>query len=87
VSGVHHLHIWPLSTTETAMTAHLVLPVANTDAAFIPGIAEKLRHDFKIGHATIQIDPVHDHVEECAPSDPAAVEHKAHDHSGYPHPH
>jgi cobalt-zinc-cadmium efflux system protein len=82
VSDVHHLHIWPLSTTETALTAHLVLAVPNSDVAFIPGIAEKLRHDFKIGHATIQIDPVHDRVEVCAPTPPASA---AQDHSGHSH--
>jgi cobalt-zinc-cadmium efflux system protein len=65
VSGVHHLHIWPLSTTETALTAHLVMPVPSEKTDFLAEIAEGLRHEFRIGHSTIQVDPA-GAGEECA---------------------
>lgn len=56
VVEVHDLHIWPLSTTETALTAHLVRPQAGTDDAFARSACEKLREHFGIGHATFQIE-------------------------------
>jgi len=56
VTGVHDLHIWPLSTTETALTAHLVRPAAGIDDAFIAATADALRDRFKIGHVTLQIE-------------------------------
>ena len=62
VAEVHDLHIWPLSTTETALTAHLVRPQAGTDDAFTHRASEELRERFGIGHATFQIedgDPAH----------------------------
>jgi cobalt-zinc-cadmium efflux system protein len=59
VETVHDLHIWPLSTTETALTAHLVAP----DAASTDGIIEaarKMLHDrFGIEHCTLQVERVH----------------------------
>jgi cobalt-zinc-cadmium efflux system protein len=55
VEGVHHLHIWPLSTTETALTVHLVLPDGPSDAVLHS--ARVMLHDrFAIGHCTIQIE-------------------------------
>ena len=62
VTEVHDLHIWPLSTTETALTAHLVRSQAGTDDAFVHLACEELRERFGIGHATLQIedgDPAH----------------------------
>lgn len=56
VTGVHDLHIWPLSTTETALTAHLVRPGAGHDDEFLAAAAETLRDRFSIGHATLQIE-------------------------------
>ena len=56
VESVHDLHIWPMSTTETALTAHLVTPAGHPGDAFILGVAEELRHHFGIGHATLQIE-------------------------------
>lgn len=55
VTGVHDLHVWPLSTTECALTAHLVRPEGGSDD-FIKAICEGLSHDFGIGHATIQVE-------------------------------
>jgi cobalt-zinc-cadmium efflux system protein len=56
VSAVHDLHIWPMSTTETALTAHLVMPGGHPGDAFLYGLAHELNHDFRIGHTTIQIE-------------------------------
>jgi len=56
VSRVHDLHVWPMSTTETALTAHLVMPAGMPGDAFLHEIAHELDHDFGIGHPTIQIE-------------------------------
>jgi len=56
VSEVHHLHIWPMSTTETALTAHLVMPGGHPGDAFLREIGEELSHHHSIGHATVQIE-------------------------------
>lgn len=56
VESVHDLHVWALSTTETALTAHLLRP-ANTDAdAFLRTTGEELARRFHIGHATLQVE-------------------------------
>lgn len=56
VEDVHDLHVWALSTTETAMTAHILRP-ENADAdAFLHTACEDLEHRFGIGHATLQIE-------------------------------
>lgn len=56
VAAVHDLHIWPMSTTETAMTAHLVMPAGHPGDDFLREIAHELQHRHGIGHATIQIE-------------------------------
>lgn len=56
VAAVHDLHIWAVSTTETALTAHLVMPDAPCDDVFLCDVANRLRDRFGIGHATIQIE-------------------------------
>lgn len=56
VTAVHDLHIWAVSTTETALTAHLVIPDAPHGDAFLCEVATGLRDRFGIGHATIQIE-------------------------------
>ena len=56
VSSVHDLHIWPMSTTETALTAHLVMEAFPADDALIGEIAHELAHRFAIGHPTIQLE-------------------------------
>lgn len=56
VSDVHDLHIWPLSTTQTALSAHLVIPTGHPGDAFLVMANEKLTHDFEITHATLQIE-------------------------------
>lgn len=60
VVSVHDLHIWPLSTTETALTAHLVVPWRTCDPALARKTASELAHRFEIYHATIQLEPAGD---------------------------
>ena len=61
VSEVHHLHIWPMWTTETALTAHLVMPDGHPGDAFLREAAHGLSHDHRINHSTIQIETAPDH--------------------------
>ncbi len=56
VSEVHDLHIWGMSTTETALTVHLVRTDAGADDDFLHHIGEELQKHFQIGHATIQVE-------------------------------
>lgn len=56
VAGVHDLHIWSMSTTETALTAHLVMPAGCDGDHFLHDAAELLKRRFNIGHATLQIE-------------------------------
>ncbi len=56
VAAVHDLHIWPMSTTETALTAHLVIPQGERGDAFLGDLADGLENRFGIGHATVQIE-------------------------------
>ena len=56
VIAVHDLHIWAMSTTETALTAHLVKPDAKIDDALLSDIKEHLEHHFNISHTTIQFE-------------------------------
>ena len=55
VIEVHDLHIWAMSTNETALTAHLVRP-GGLDDAFLGKVCDELSHRFNIAHATIQIE-------------------------------
>lgn len=56
VETVHDLHIWPMSTTETALTAHLVMPGASGSDAFLRDVSDALEARFGIGHSTLQIE-------------------------------
>ena len=68
VSAVHDLHIWAISTTETALTAHLVRPAMGPDDEFLRGVAAELRARYGIGHCTIQVE--HDGADcHLAPTD------------------
>lgn len=62
VAELHDLHIWPLSTTETALTCHLVMPAGHPGDAILARLSVELRERFAIQHATIQVetgDPAH----------------------------
>ena len=61
VAAVHDLHIWPMSTTETALTAHLMMPGGQPGDAFLHEVAHELEHRFHIGHATVQVETGHEH--------------------------
>lgn len=55
VESVHDLHVWPISTSATALTAHLVMPIMpQSDLSHV--IAEEMQKQFKIAHATVQIE-------------------------------
>ncbi|MGZ2410694.1 cobalt-zinc-cadmium efflux system protein [Sphingomonas sp. F9_3S_D5_B_2] len=65
VAEIHDLHVWPLSTTETALTAHLVLPDGSVDDLL--STAQRLLHDrFHIEHCTLQVERHHPaHHKDC----------------------
>ncbi|MCB2078820.1 MAG: cation transporter [Novosphingobium sp.] len=56
ITAVHDLHIWPMSTTETALTAHVVMPAGHPGDAFLHDLAHDLKHRFGIGHPTLQVE-------------------------------
>jgi cobalt-zinc-cadmium efflux system protein len=56
VDRVHHLHVWPISTTEVALTGHLVMPGGHPGDAFLARIAHDLDHRFGVHHSTLQIE-------------------------------
>lgn len=55
VADVHHVHIWPISTTQTAFTAHVVVAGDNEPEAVVAEVKKRLK-DFGIGHATIETE-------------------------------
>jgi len=57
VTGVHDLHIWSVSTTEVALTAHLIVPWDSCSPSMLRDTASELKKRFKIGHVTIQLEP------------------------------
>jgi cobalt-zinc-cadmium efflux system protein len=63
VSDVHDLHVWAMSTSETALTVHLVMFGGHPGDDFLNRVAEALHHDFAIEHTTIQIEVS---ARECA---------------------
>jgi len=56
VEGMHDLHIWPMSTTNTALTTHLLMPVPPADDEFLHNLAQQLQEKFGISHATFQVE-------------------------------
>lgn len=56
VTAVHDLHVWPMSTTETALTAHLVRDVDECDCELLNQAAHELQTRFQIHHSTIQFE-------------------------------
>jgi cobalt-zinc-cadmium efflux system protein len=56
VTAIHDLHIWPMSTTETALTCHCVMLGGHPGDEFLAHLARELREHFNIGHATIQVE-------------------------------
>jgi cobalt-zinc-cadmium efflux system protein len=56
VTDVHDLHIWALSTTSVALTAHLVVPERGAEDALLSSVTPNLKKRFHIHHATLQIE-------------------------------
>jgi cobalt-zinc-cadmium efflux system protein len=56
VSDVHDLHIWAMSTSETALTVHLVMPDGYPGDAALDAINARLRSEFSIHHSTLQVE-------------------------------
>lgn len=56
VTDVHDLHIWALSTTSVALTAHLVVPDRGAEDALLDSLTPNLKRRFHIHHATLQIE-------------------------------
>ena len=55
VTDIHHLHIWPISTTEVALTAHVVLDDLQAMTGTVPALKKKLK-DHGIGHSTLEVE-------------------------------
>jgi cobalt-zinc-cadmium efflux system protein len=69
VSEIHDLHIWAMSTTETAMTAHVVRPIDDDHDHFLHETCAELAKRFNIGHVTLQVERSAVHACRLAPSD------------------
>ena len=54
VVAVHDVHVWAMSTTKTAMTAHLVKPDGRLDDKLLQEMSQELEHQFQIHHVTVQ---------------------------------
>ena len=68
VRGVHHIHIWAISTTENALTAHVVLePEAEARMEQVKHQVKERLHEAGIGHATLEFETAGEHC--CEPYD------------------
>jgi len=93
VARVHHVHVWAVSTTQTALTAHLVMPGGHPGDRFLAETQRELKERFGIGHATLQIEihapGAHEHGGECLLDHSDGHDHdhhhEAHAHGGHPH--
>jgi cobalt-zinc-cadmium efflux system protein len=88
VSEVHDLHIWSMSTSDTALTCHLVMPSGYPGDPAIDAIARQLREKFAIRHTTLQTEQGTTTHECCLQSPAQAAEHgHAHEHEHAEHKH
>jgi cobalt-zinc-cadmium efflux system protein len=76
VTEVHDVHIWAMSTTETALTAHVVMPGGYPGDAAIDALVARLREDFAIHHCTLQVEQGTTQHSSCCLQDA----HHDHDH-------
>jgi cobalt-zinc-cadmium efflux system protein len=58
VTAVHDLHVWPISTSESALTVHVIMPVPRTVVSY--DIAAEVQKRFGIGHTTVQVETAHE---------------------------
>jgi len=56
VSQIHDLHVWPMSTTEVALSVHLIIVNDSLDNDFLPKLQQQLREHFSIEHSTVQVE-------------------------------
>lgn len=80
ITAVHDLHVWGLSTTQAALTAHLVKPDGCLDDRLLARVAQELREKFSIAHATIQLEQGAVHrcaLVPLAPGEGCRAEHGA----------
>ena len=87
VTDVHHLHVWPISTTETALTAHIVIP----DSSHLETVTDSVKQlldSIGIHHSTLELETSrsHCHDHECTPH-PHDDDHHDHDHDHDHHDH
>ena len=88
VSGVHHLHVWAVSTTEAALTVHLVMPGGHPGDGFLAEAQHELKERFGIGHSTLQVEvhtDVHDHGDDCPLDQTDSHDPEGHNHGSHPH--
>jgi len=87
VSRVHDLHTWAMGTSQTALTAHLVMPQGHADDAFLQDAMEKMHDQFEITHVTLQVmkepftTPCGESPENATAVKPTAVVAHEHGHS------
>jgi cobalt-zinc-cadmium efflux system protein len=72
VTDVHDVHIWSMSTTEVALTAHLVVPWDACSPSMLADATREIERRFKIGHVTLQLEPA-GHSDDCARAATGAV--------------
>ncbi|KQP40345.1 cation diffusion facilitator family transporter [Methylobacterium sp. Leaf106] len=68
VTALHDLHVWAMSTTETCLTAHLLMPGGRPDDAFLMNAAAGIKDRFGIGHTTLQVETSADTACALAPA-------------------
>ena len=56
VSQIHDLHVWPMSTTEVALSVHLIIVDDSLDNSLLPELQQQLHDRFSIDHSTIQVE-------------------------------
>ena len=72
VESIHDLHVWPMSTTETALTVHLVVNDTRLDNNFLRSLQQHLHDHFGIAHSTIQVETSADE-ENCMLDNPTCI--------------